>query len=146
MGAGNNDRLVKEVLTDGHGFKLLQRGMMFSNDYRLKWTQTSMEVNYMHFKEGTHLCNHVANATRILTTKIALIEVLEGLKVAMELGLIKSDIYPTTSFAPETYRLDVVADLHQFLTCETNGVWLEKKSQSNMGRGIKLIADVKQYR
>lgn len=47
---------------------------------------------------------------------------------------------------PETYRLDMVAELHQFLNSDTEGLWMEKKSVSNMGRGIKLISDVKAYR
>jgi len=45
--------------------------MLFSNEYRLKWVQTSMEVNYMHFKEGTHLANHISNANKVFTNKIA---------------------------------------------------------------------------
>ena len=38
VGQGNNDKLVKSTLVDNLGFKLMARGMMFSNDYRLKWT------------------------------------------------------------------------------------------------------------
>lgn len=45
-------------------------------------------------------------------------------------------------FWPETYRLDVVSDLYQFLNNPDTGFWIEKKSQSNQGRGIKLIKDV----
>ena len=40
----------------------------------------------------------------------------------------------------------MASDLYQFLSSKTDGIWLEKKSQSNMGRGIKLISDVKKYR
>ena len=40
----------------------------------------------------------------------------------------------------------MVAELHQFLNSKTDGLWMEKKSVSNMGRGIKLISDVKAYR
>jgi len=40
----------------------------------------------------------------------------------------------------------MVAELHQFLNSQTDGLWMEKKSVSNMGRGIKLISDVKAYR
>jgi len=52
VGQGNNDALIRRTLVDNLGFKLMARGMMFSNDYKFKWTQTSMEINYMHFKEG----------------------------------------------------------------------------------------------
>jgi hypothetical protein len=34
-------------------------------------------------------------------------------------------------FFPETYRLDVVADLIKFLNSKTEGLWLVKKAQSN---------------
>lgn len=113
VGQGNNDKLVKSTLVDNLGFKLMARGMMFSNDYRLKWTQTSMEINFMHFKEGKHICNHIANSTKILTSKIATIETLENLKLSMEGGSIKSALFGSLQdFVPETYRLDVVADLY----------------------------------
>jgi hypothetical protein len=52
----------------------------------------------------------------------------------------------TTEFFPETYRLDVVSDLHQFLQSANEGLWLEKKAVSNQGRGIKLIPDIKEYK
>ena len=37
---------------DNLGFKIMDKGMMFSKDYRFKWTQTSMEINYLDFQEG----------------------------------------------------------------------------------------------
>jgi len=55
--------------------------MLFSNDYRFKWTQTSMEINYMQFKEGVHVANHISNANKVFTTKIATLETLENLKL-----------------------------------------------------------------
>lgn len=49
-------------------------------------------------------------------------------------------------FFPETYRLDVAADLVNFLNSKTAGHWLQKKACSNQGKGIKLIADVAAYK
>lgn len=43
IGLGNNEKLAKEALMN-HGFKTMNRGMQFSNKYRLKWTQTSSEI------------------------------------------------------------------------------------------------------
>ena len=40
-----------------------------------------MEVNYMHFKEGVHIANHISNSGKILTSKIATLETLENLKM-----------------------------------------------------------------
>lgn len=51
-----------------------------------------------------------------------------------------------SDFFPETYRLDVVADLMKFLNSKTEGLWLLKKSQSNQGKGIKLLADIKKFK
>jgi hypothetical protein len=49
-------------------------------------------------------------------------------------------------FFPETYRLDMPADLVNFLNNKSEGLWLSKKAQSNQGKGIKLVADVKAYK
>ena len=131
VGQGNNPTLPKMAMVD-RGYRMLAKGMLFSNDFRLKWVQTSMEVNYMHFKEGTHLCNHISNATKILTNKIATHQALEDLQLNLTNGVLKSSVYSNISeFFPATYRLDMVADLYQFLNCGVNGLWLEKKSQSN---------------
>ena len=147
VGNGNNDAMVKTVLVDNMGFKLMGRGMQFSADYRFKWTQTSMEINYMHFQEGKQICNHISNSNRVFTNKMATIEVLEDLQYNLQNGSLTSDLIPATAtFVPKTYRLDMVAELHQFLNSETMGLWIEKKAVSNMGRGIKLIADVQAYR
>jgi hypothetical protein len=68
----------------------MARGMQFSDKYRFKWTQTSSEINYMKFRPGEHIVNHISNA-RIFTTKITLLEVLETLKIALEKGEVKSE-------------------------------------------------------
>ena len=40
-----------------------------------------MEINYMQFKEGVHVANHISNANKVFTTKIATLETLENLKL-----------------------------------------------------------------
>ena len=40
-----------------------------------------MEINYMQFKEGVHVANHISNANKVFTTKIACLETLENLKL-----------------------------------------------------------------
>ena len=78
VGQGNNAELPKEVLAT-LGYKIMPRGMLFSNDYRFKWTQTSMEVNYMHFKEGAHIANHISNSGKVFTNKISTLETIQNL-------------------------------------------------------------------
>ena len=118
--------------------------MQFSDKYRYKWTQTSSEINYMKFKEGEHIVNHISNS-RIFTTKISTLETLEILKIALEKQELPSSLR-LKDFFPETYRLDMPADLVNFLNSKSDGLWLSKKAQSNQGKGIKLVADVKAYK
>lgn len=135
--------MVRDALSQ-YGFKEMAKGMQFSDKYRYKWTQTSSEVNYMKFKEGEHIVNHISNA-RIFTTKISTLEILEQLKIAIENGEIKSSM-KLAEFFTETYRLDIAADLVKFLNSKTEGLWLQKRASSNQGKGIKLVPDVKIYK
>ena len=72
-----------------------------------------MEVNYMNFKEGVHIANHISNSNKVFTSKISLMETIEDLKLNLQTSILKSDMIKSVSdFVPETYRLDVVSDLH----------------------------------
>lgn len=119
--------------------------MLFSDKFRFKWTQTSSEINYLKLKEGQHIVNHISNS-KIFTNKISTLDTLQNIKFMLQNGDIKSEIKSLDSFFPETYRLDVVADLVKFLNSTTEGLWLVKKAQSNQGKGIKLISDIKAYK
>ena len=67
--------------------------------------------------------------------------------MALAKGEVKSDIFKSTKeFTPETYRLDVIADLVQFLNQPNEGLWLAKNSASNQGRGVEMIADIAEYK
>lgn len=88
--------------------------------------------------------NHFSNS-RIFTNKISTLDTLENLKFDLSNGKIRSDM-KVSDFFPETYRLDVVSDLVKFLNSPNEGFWLVKKSQSNQGKGIRLISDVKAYK
>lgn len=98
----------------------------------------------MKFKEGLHLANHISNA-RIFTNKISTLETLENLRFNLENGNVQS-FMKFQDILPETYRLDVVADLVKFLNTPDTGFWLVKKNQSNQGKGIRLLSDVKAYK
>lgn len=128
IGLGNNPRLVRDALSQ-YGLKEMAKGMQFSDKYRFKWTQTSSEINYMKFVEGQHMVNHISNA-KIFTTKITTLETLEYLKIRLENGELTSSM-KVSDFFPETYRLDIAADLVKFLNSKSEGLWLSKKAESN---------------
>ena len=49
-------------------------------------------------------------------------------------------------FVPKTYRLDVMSDEISFLNDENEGLWIYKPRNLNQGRGIRMIADIKQFK
>ena len=145
IGLGNNPKLAKDTLIQ-RGYQAMSRGMQFSDKYRFKWVQTSSEINYMKFVEGKHLVNHISNC-KIFTDKIQCSDMLEALNRSLQNGHIKSDVFNgTDTFLPETFRLDVVADLINFLKTDNNLMWLVKDSKSNMGRGIEMVRDAAAYK
>ena len=100
----------------------------------------------MKFVEGRHICNHFSNS-KVFTNKIQTLDMLELLNRSLKSGELQSDIFQgIESFMPDTYRLDIVADLVRFLQTEDKGLWLVKNSTSNMGRGIEMISDVGAYK
>ena len=67
----------------------------------------------MTFKEGVHIANHISNSNKVFTSKISLLETIEDIKLNLQTGILKSDMIKSVAdFVPETYRLDVVSDLH----------------------------------
>ena len=99
--------------------------MQFSDKYRFKWTQSATEINYMKFKEGIHLVNHISNAYKLMATKTSTLEILEQLNIALQKGELQSEyIKRVSDFFPETYQLGVVADLVKFLNSKTGGMWI----------------------
>lgn len=57
----------------------------------------------------------------------------------------KSDL-KVDDFWPETYKLDSVSHLADFLNKANDGLWILKKSLSNCGRGIQLISDIQKFK
>ena len=124
----------------------MARGTQFSDKYRFKWTQTAGEINFMKFVEGKHICNHFSNS-KVFTNKIQTLDMLELLNRSLKNKEVQSNIYSgIEGFMPDTYRLDVVSDLIQFLQTEDKGLWLVKNSTSNMGRGIEMVGDIGAYK
>lgn len=131
------------------GFKVMTHGMQFSDNYRFKWVQTPSEINYMKFVEGRHIVNHFSNAN-LLTRKIQTLEQIESLNLAMRS---KSTSEPYSKlfdsvkeFTPMTFRLDVVADLVNFLNQPDDGLWMVKHSNSNQGKGVEMCANIGKFK
>ena len=47
---------------------------------------------------------------------------------------------------PKTYRLDSMADQIRFINDTEEGIWILKPYNMNMGRGLKIVDDVKMFR
>lgn len=58
-----------------------------------------------------------------------------------------SSIFSSVSqFVPDTYRLDVVADLVSFLNSKDEGLWMVKHSNSNQGKGIEMVSNIAKFK
>ena len=58
-----------------------------------------------------------------------------------------STIFTSVSqFVPDTYRLDVVADLVSFLNSKDEGLWMVKHSNSNQGKGIEMVSNIAKFK
>jgi len=143
VGRGNNNAVVKDALIE-NGLSQLPKGMDWSDKYRFKWVQTPQEVNFMRTLEGKHIVNHISNCW-IFTNKVTTMETIENLGYSVKNGDIETSFKPE-NFFPETYKLGHAPDLVKFLNQPDEGYWLLKKKNSNCGRGITLIQDVKQYK
>ena len=121
--------------------------MQFNDKYRFKWVQTPAEVNYMKFVEGRHICNHFSNAN-VLTRKLSTLEQIQSLNLSMRSrsSEISKLFESVNQFVPETYRLDVVADLVQFLNQKDEGLWMVKHSNSNQGKGVEMVQNISKFK
>lgn len=51
-----------------------------------------------------------------------------------------------SKFLPRTYRLDIMSDEIEFINDDSSGIWIYKPRNLNQGKGIKLIADIKEFK
>ena len=49
-------------------------------------------------------------------------------------------------FLPRTYRLDIMSDEIEFINDDSSGIWIYKPRNLNQGKGIRLIADIKEFK
>ena len=141
LGPGNNNRLARDSLLQ-RGLVELPKGYAFSQKYKYRWTQTHSEVNFMQFKEGEQIVNHIPQTIKLLSSKSALHKNLENL---LGLGSTAEGL-EIKSFYPESYLINQPSDFMKFYNAPNEGLWLSKRVNSNQGRGIKLISDVEAYK
>lgn len=103
----------------------------------------------MKFVEGRHICNHFSNVN-FLTRKIQTLEQIESLSLAMRSKASDQPLSKLFSgvkeFVPATFRLDVVADLVNFLNQPNEGFWMVKHSNSNQGKGVEMVTNIAQFK
>jgi len=109
-------------------------GLKFSDNFWFKWVQTIKEVNFSKLVGGKHIVNHIPNIP-CFTNKTSTLETIENLKISLSTGILKSEL-KVEDFWPETYKLDSVSHLADFMNNAKDGLWILKKSHSNCGWGI----------
>jgi len=60
IGNGNNNDLIKESLRV-LGFSFLPKGYGFSTEFTMKWVQNTKDINFLKFRPGEQVVNHISN-------------------------------------------------------------------------------------
>ena len=144
VGKGNNSKLVSNYFKEKENYDLMGDKEQFSPHFFYKWVQSTGEIDFYSFKEGTQIVNHIPNIC-VITHKLDLLKTLKELE--LELGQQGKKMVPSVdSFIPKTYRLDVMSDEIDFLNDSSEGVWIYKPRNLNQGKGIRLIEDIKAFK
>ena len=127
IGKGNNYELIKQYFELNTQHTVLPMDSPEKNFY-FKWNQSIAGIDYPSFKPGKQIVNHILNIRKILGTKSGLAFTLHKQRYAIwqKFKVSLEDFYP------ETYRLNVLADLIKFVQSQTKGLWL-KKTVNNVG-------------
>ncbi|ESO08908.1 hypothetical protein HELRODRAFT_74190 [Helobdella robusta] len=119
----------------------------YALNFKMKWVESRLSVNYDKFREGEQLVNRIPNCY-MLTNKL-------GLLVNLNKYQIDSQARPNpecpkiklVDFLPETYRIDDNKDRLFFVNRFKAGeLWISKPIGLNQGRGIYLVRDAEMYR
>ncbi|GFR77987.1 protein polyglycylase TTLL10 [Elysia marginata] len=136
IGGGNGTALVEAPLL-ALGWKRITD----KNDerYRLKWVESKSRINYVAFREGDQLVNHIPNC-KLLTNKLGLLCSLQEYERVTLLTKGRTPRMKMTDFIPETYKLDERIDREKFLSEYIDGeTWICKPTSLNQGKGIFLL-------
>ncbi|BFZ23598.1 hypothetical protein BsWGS_26637 [Bradybaena similaris] len=111
----------------------------FDDRFKLKWVENKARINYLTFREGEQLVNHIPNC-RLLTNKLGLLCSLQDYE---RITLITKGRLPRmkmADFVPETYKLDDKVDREKFIQEYKDGeTWICKPTGMNQGKGIFLL-------
>ena len=88
-------------------------GLKFSDEFWFKWVQALKEINFSKMVEGKHIVNHIPNIP-CFTNKTSTLETIENVKINLSTGFLTSSL-KVEDFWPETYKLDSVSHLNEFL-------------------------------
>ena len=137
----NGWRLVKAAL-DKRGWQQLPFEYQFSTRFGLKFVERRSQIDYRSHQPGQLVC-HIPN-NEVITTKIGLLSTLRNKFCRVSVG---STERKPTPWMPETFHLDIPADVKAALDMDLNvtkdsgtaPIWIYKPSSSNRGRGIRVL-------
>ncbi|CAL1540043.1 unnamed protein product [Lymnaea stagnalis] len=136
VSGGNNSILVEGPLLELGWKKTTDR---HDERYRLKWVENRCRINYIAFREGEQLVNHIPNC-KLLTNKLGLLCSLQEYERVTLLTKGRLPRLKMADFVPETYKLDERIDRDRFLSEYKEGeTWICKPTSLNQGKGIFLL-------
>ncbi|XP_059170579.1 uncharacterized protein LOC131952088 isoform X3 [Physella acuta] len=136
VSGGNNSILVEGPLLELGWKKTTDK---HDERYRLKWVENRCRINYIAFREGEQLVNHIPNC-KLLTNKLGLLCSLQEYERVTLLTKGRLPRLKMVDFVPETFKLDERTDRDRFLSEYKDGeTWICKPTSLNQGKGIFLL-------
>jgi len=140
IGKGNNEKLIKSYF-DNEKFVIMDQSLAFSNKYDIKWVQLLHELDFLGFKEGRQIVNHISNIN-IIASKNGLTQTLRDFEANNpSFSGLKMD-----EFMPHTYRLDILSDELLFINSPNEGLWITKPYNANKGINLKIVRDIAKFK
>ncbi|EAS06053.1 tubulin-tyrosine ligase family protein (macronuclear) [Tetrahymena thermophila SB210] len=148
IGKGNNDQLIREFF-EKKGWNVLDSSLKFWTKFNFKWVQTINEIDWQFFHDGQQIVNHIQNIS-IIATKSGLVQTIKDFE-SKDKFLASSYGIHSSQFMPETFRLDVTRDDYSieeqnFLNQKNTGLWINKPTNFNCGKGIQMVSDIKKFK
>ncbi|CAG5125033.1 unnamed protein product [Candidula unifasciata] len=136
IGGGNGISLVEGPLLALGWRRTADR---YDERFKLKWVENKSRINYLTFREGEQLVNHIPNC-KLLTNKLGLLCSLQEYERITLLTKGRLPRLRMADFVPETYKLDDKVDREKFIQEYKDGeTWICKPTGMNQGKGIFLL-------
>ncbi|XP_028393801.1 uncharacterized protein LOC114518086 [Dendronephthya gigantea] len=138
IGGHNGAKMVEATLSSLGWNRIYDK---HDQTFYLKWVECKRNLDFLSFREGEQLVNHIPNGN-VLTTKIGLLTSLQEFeRVNSKIQSPSRRAIQMKDFVPETFKLQNQTEINNFIQhiYQDGEIWICKPTGMNQGKGIFLI-------